>query len=125
MGEVVAQYPPGTPIFQGAQSMGGLMTLHAVLRHQNCVRGVVLCSALVNVMYTPILRRAERLCRTDFVGPHCCVHVWLRQYKDGYVKYTLQSIYKSHNQCLLRCLATRTSSKCPVHRCSYHSQQVL
>ena len=58
VGEVVAQYPPGTPIFQGAQSMGSLMTLHSVLRDQSRLRGLVLCSALVNVMYTPILRRA-------------------------------------------------------------------
>ena len=55
---MVAQYPPGTPVFQGAQSMGGLMTLHSALRHQDSVRGIVLCSALINVMYTPILRHA-------------------------------------------------------------------
>lgn len=58
VGEVIAQYPPGTPIFQGAQSMGGLMTLHSVLRDQSRLRGVVLTSALINVQYTPILRRA-------------------------------------------------------------------
>ena len=45
--------------FQGAQSMGGLMTLHAVLRNQSRLRGVVLTSALINVQYTPILRRGR------------------------------------------------------------------
>jgi len=44
---------------QGAQSMGGLMTLHAVLRHQSRLRGVVLTSALINVQYTPILRQGR------------------------------------------------------------------
>ena len=58
--DVIAQYPPGTPVFQGAQSMGGLMTLHSALRSQSRLRGIVLTSALVNVQYTPILRCAER-----------------------------------------------------------------
>ena len=54
--DVIAEYPPNMPIFQGAQSMGGLMTLLAVLRNQSRLRGVVLTSALINVQYTPILR---------------------------------------------------------------------
>ncbi len=45
--------------WQGAQSMGGLMTLHAVLRNQGRLRGVVLTSALINVQYTPILRQGH------------------------------------------------------------------
>ena len=35
------------------------MTLHAVLRNQSRLRGVVLTSALINVQYTPILRQNQ------------------------------------------------------------------
>ena len=54
---------------QGAQSMGGLMTLHAVLRDQSRLRGVVLTSALINVQYTSILRHARLCCG---LSADCC-----------------------------------------------------
>ena len=55
--DVTAEYPADMPIFLGGRSMGGLMTLHAVLRGADGrARGVVVTSVPAGIEFTPILR---------------------------------------------------------------------
>ena len=57
MRDVTAEYPADMPIFLGGRSMGGLMTLHAVLRGAGRnARGVVVTSVPAGIEFTPILR---------------------------------------------------------------------
>ena len=53
---VCDQYPAGTPMFVGGQSMGALTSLHLMLRDESPWRGVVLGTATIDVEWNWVLR---------------------------------------------------------------------
>eukprot|EP00955_Chlamydomonas_euryale_P078407 363141-Chlamydomonas_euryale.AAC.7 len=57
---------PGLPLFMAGTSMGGLCATHVVLRKQADFAGLILCSAAIDVEWTPVLRWAVQQ-----PGAHC------------------------------------------------------
>lgn len=74
------RHPPSLPAFIGGQSMGGLVSLHVALADQSLWRGILLCSAAVDIEWTPLLRYSTICtlkcmpCRQTFARP---LIVWL------------------------------------------------
>lgn len=56
------RHPPSLPAFIGGQSMGGLVALHVALADQSLWRGILLCSAAVDIEWTRLLRYSTRPC---------------------------------------------------------------
>lgn len=54
--EVVPIVQPGSKLFIGGQSLGGLVSAHSVLRKPQMWSGLILHSAALDVVWTPILR---------------------------------------------------------------------
>ncbi|KAK9825317.1 hypothetical protein WJX74_008874 [Apatococcus lobatus] len=50
------RHPPNLPAFIGGQSLGGLVALHVALADQSLWRGILLCSAAVDIEWTLLLR---------------------------------------------------------------------
>ncbi|KAK9862242.1 hypothetical protein WJX84_007942 [Apatococcus fuscideae] len=55
------KHPPSLPAFIGGQSMGGLVALHVALADQSHWRGILLCSAAVDIEWTSLLRVQAQL----------------------------------------------------------------
>ena len=56
--DVVVPLSTGLPIFCGGNSLGGLVATYIVARHQSVFAGLVLNSAAIDVIWTPLLKCA-------------------------------------------------------------------
>ena len=64
---VCDQYPAGTPMFVGGQSMGALTSLHLMLRDETPWRGIVLGTATIDVEWNWVLRSSSSLEYRSFI----------------------------------------------------------
>ncbi len=68
--DVVAPKSIGLPIFCGGHSLGGLVAAYVVASHQSVFTGLVLNSAAIDVVWTPLLKCACHSTATSRLIPH-------------------------------------------------------